>query len=164
VLRHRLFALVVLPAALSVALVQPAATGLAAQVVGPTVSANNLVDQDHNLSFSSNKQNETSVTRDPVTGILIAGANDEIGEGPCPGTAVAGASPCPFQKGVGVSGYYRSTDGKTWTGGILPGTPGRASGGDPSLEDLPKLYKVIDEEMNRQSSEAVARKRAAKGK
>jgi hypothetical protein len=137
VLRHRLFAFFVLPTALSVVLIQPATAGLAAQTPGPSVLGNSLVDQDHNLSFSSNKQNETSVTRDPVSGVLVAGANDEIGEGPCPGTAVAGASPCPFQKGVGVSGYYRSIDGKTWTGGILRGTPGRASGGDPSLDNGP---------------------------
>ena len=136
-LRHRLFALVVLPTALSIGLVQPAGTGLAAGASAPSAPANNLVDQDHNLTFSSNKQNETSVTRDPVTGYLVAGANDEIGEGPCPGTTVAGASPCPFQKGVGVSGYYRSADGQSWTGGILPGTPGRYSGGDPSLDNGP---------------------------
>jgi hypothetical protein len=137
VLRHRLFALVVLPTALSIGLVQPAGTGLAAGASASSAPANNLVDQDHNLTFSSNKQNETSVTRDPVTGYLVAGANDEIGEGPCPGTTVAGASPCPFQKGVGVSGYYRSADGQSWTGGILPGTPGRYSGGDPSLDNGP---------------------------
>lgn len=137
-IRHRLFALAVLPAALAIALVQPATAGLAAQPTGPSVSGNSLVDQDHGLSFSSNKQNETSVTRDPLNGYLVAGANDEIGEGPCPGTTVAGASPCPFQKGVGVSGYYRSSDGVSWTGGILPGTPGRVSGGDPSLDNGPR--------------------------
>lgn len=136
-LRHRLLSLAVLPAALAFGLAQPLATSLAAGPTGPAVSGNNLVDQDHNLNFSSNKQNETAITRDPVTGVLVAGANDEIGEGPCPGTTAPGASPCPFVRGVGVSGYYRSTDGKSWSGGILPGTPGRASGGDPSLDNGP---------------------------
>ncbi|HVH65274.1 MAG TPA: sialidase family protein [Candidatus Acidoferrum sp.] len=36
---------------------------------------------------------------------------------------------------MGVSAFYRSTDnGASWTGGILPGTVGRSSGGDPSLD------------------------------
>ncbi len=43
----------------------------------PTVAGNFLVDQDNNLAFSQNKQNEPAITRDPFTGILIAGANDE---------------------------------------------------------------------------------------
>ena len=137
-LRQRLFALVVLPTAFALGLVQPATASLAAPPSGPSVSGNNLVDQDHNLAFSSNKQNETSITRDPVSGVLVAGANDEIQEPPCPGTTVPGASPCPFKKGVGVSGFYRSADGQNWTGGILPGTPGRVSGGDPSLDNGPR--------------------------
>ena len=136
-LKRRLLSVAVLPIAIAVGLVQPITPALA-KPTGPSVSGNILVDQDHGLSFSSNKQNETAITRDPVTGALVAGANDEIHEGPCPGTTVPGASPCPFVRGVGVSGYYRSVDGKTWTGGILPGTPGRASGGDPSLDNGPR--------------------------
>ena len=136
-LKRRLLSVAVVPIAIAVGLVQPITPALA-KPTGPSVSGNILVDQDHGLSFSSNKQNETSITRDPVTGALVAGANDEINEGPCPGTTVPGASPCPFVRGVGVSGYYRSVDGKTWTGGILPGTPGRASGGDPSLDNGPR--------------------------
>ena len=136
-LKRRLLSVAVLPIAIAVGLVQPITPALA-KPTGPSVSGNILVDQDQGLSFSSNKQNETSITRDPVTGVLVAGANDEINEGPCPGTTVPGASPCPFVRGVGVSGYYRSVDGKTWTGGILPGTPGRASGGDPSLDNGPR--------------------------
>ena len=136
-LKRRLLSVAVVPIAIAVGLVQPITPALA-KPTGPSVSGNILVDQDQGLSFSSNKQNETSITRDPVTGVLVAGANDEINEGPCPGTTVPGASPCPFVRGVGVSGYYRSVDGKTWTGGILPGTPGRASGGDPSLDNGPR--------------------------
>jgi hypothetical protein len=99
------------------------------------------VDQDHGLQFSQNKQNEPAITRDPLTGVLIAGANDEIEQPLCPGTTVPLASPCPFAPGVPTSAYYRSTDdGKTWTGGFLPGfgTIGRVSGGDPSLDYGPR--------------------------
>ena len=103
----------------------------------PTVAGNFLVDQDNNLAFSQNKQNEPAITRDPFTGILIAGANDEIQEPLCPGTTVPLASPCPFAPGIPISAYYRSTDnGQTWSGNFLPGfnTIGRVSGGDPSLD------------------------------
>jgi hypothetical protein len=114
----------------------------AAQASTPTVVGNFLVDQDHNLQFSQNKQNEPAITRDPITGILIAGANDELMEPLCPGTTIPLASPCPFGPGVPISAYYRSTDnGKTWTGAFLPGfnTIGRVSGGDPSLDYGPRL-------------------------
>jgi hypothetical protein len=112
----------------------------AAQAAPPTIS-NFLVDQDHNLPFSQNKQNEPAITRDPLTGVLIAGANDEIEQPLCPGTTTPLASPCPFAPGVPTSAFYRSTDGKTWTGGFLPGfdTIGRVSGGDPSLDYGPRL-------------------------
>ena len=100
------------------------------------------MDQDHGLQFSQNKQNEPAITRDPQTGVLIAGANDEIGQPLCPGTTIPLASPCPFAPGVPTSAYYRSTDnGKTWCGAFLPGfdTIGRVSGGDPSLDYGPRL-------------------------
>ena len=108
----------------------------AGATTGPTVGGNNLVDLDHGLAFSQNKQNEQSITRDPVSGVLVAGANDEIGQPLCPGTTAPLASPCPFAPGVPTSGFYRSTDGGiTWSGGYLPGfdSIGRTSGGDPSL-------------------------------
>ncbi len=108
----------------------------------PLTTGNFLVDQDHNLQFSLNKQNEPAITRDPLSGVLIAGANDEIKEPLCPGTTIPLASPCPFKPGVPISAYYRSTDnGMTWTGDFLPGfnTIGRASGGDPSLDYGPRL-------------------------
>jgi hypothetical protein len=109
---------------------------------GPTVGANHLVDLDHGLLFPQNKQNEPSITRDPLTGVLVAGANEEIGQPLCAGTTAPLSSPCPFNPGVSTSGYYRSTDGgSTWTGAYLPGfdTIGRASGGDPSLDFGPRL-------------------------
>jgi hypothetical protein len=112
----------------------------AARAHAASVAANVLVDQDHNLQFSDNKQNEPAITRDPFTGALIAGANDEIDEALCPGTATPLASPCPFTPGVGVNGVYRSIDGGlTWTGGTLPGTSSYVGGGDPSLDYGPAL-------------------------
>lgn len=108
----------------------------------PKVVGNFLVDQDHNLAFSQNKQNEPAITRDPLTGVLIAGANDEIGNNLCSGTTTPLTSPCPFTPGAPTSAFYRSTNGgQSWTGGYLPGfdTIGRVSGGDPSLDYGPRL-------------------------
>ncbi len=121
------------------ALINPASAAPSGQ---PTVVGNFLVDQDHNLPFSQNKQNEPAITRDPQTGVLIAGANDELEQPLCHSTTTPLASPCPFGPGVPISAYYRSTDnGKTWSGDFLPGfsTIGRASGGDPSLDYGPRL-------------------------
>src|SRR5438105_4920317 len=44
----------------------------------PRRGTNVLVDLDHGLQFPDNKQNEPDITRDPGTGVLVAGANDEI--------------------------------------------------------------------------------------
>ena len=63
---------------LFVALVAALVLTGAAAGAGPSVSGNVLVDLDHGLPFPQNKQNEPSITRDPATGVLIAGANDEI--------------------------------------------------------------------------------------
>jgi hypothetical protein len=104
---------------------------------GPTVLNNVLVDVDHGASFPQSKQNEPAITRDPLTGTLIAGANDESLEPLCRGTTVPLTSPCPFLAGVPISFYYRSTDGgRSWIGAPLPGFDaiGRASGGDPGLD------------------------------
>ena len=46
----------------------------------PSVAFNANVDQDHNALFPQNKQNEPAITQDPSSGVLIAGANDEIDE------------------------------------------------------------------------------------
>ena len=104
---------------------------------GPNAGTNQLVDLDHGLAFSQNKQNEPAITRDPQTGVLVAGANDEIGQPPCQTPSAARTSPCPFAPGVPTSAFYRSVDGGTsWAGGYLPGFDhiGRTSGGDPSLD------------------------------
>jgi hypothetical protein len=116
-----------------------AATASAAR--GPSVVANVNVDLDHGFAFPQNKQNEPAITRDPVTGALVAGANDEISLDPCPGTTAPLSSPCPFTPGRPISAYYRSTNGgQSWTGGYLPGfdTIGRLSGGDPTLDYGPR--------------------------
>ena len=108
----------------------------------PRVVSTVNVDFDRGLAFPRNKQNEPSITRDPLTGAVIAGANDEFSLSLCPGTATPLASPCPFTPGEPTSAYYRSTDnGKSWSGGYLPGFDaiGRLSGGDPSLDVGPRL-------------------------
>ena len=107
----------------------------------PSIGANHLVDLDHGLLFPQNKQNEPSITRNPISGVLVAGANEEIGQPLCPGTTTPLSSPCPFKPGVPTSGYYRSTNnGATWTGAYLPGfnAIGKTSGGDPSLDFGPR--------------------------
>src|SRR5690348_10427321 len=84
-----------------------------ASAAGPSVSGNFLVDLDHGLEFSQNKQNEPAITRDPVSGALIAGANDELSQPLCPGTTAPLGSPCPFAPGAPTSAYYFSTDNGT---------------------------------------------------
>ncbi len=121
-----------------VALIVPAPAQAAA---GPTPGANNLVDLDHSLLFPKDKQNEPAITRNPLTGVLVAGANDELSQPLCPGTTAPLSSPCPFKPGAPTSAFYRSADGgATWAGGYLPGfdTIGRTSGGDPSLDFGPR--------------------------
>jgi hypothetical protein len=108
---------------------------------GPTVGPNHLVDLDRGALFPQNKQNEPSITRDPLNGALIVGANDELSLDLCSGTTTPLSSPCPFTPGRPISAFYRSLDGGvTWTGGYLPGfeTIHRLSGGDPSLDVGPR--------------------------
>jgi len=64
----------------------------------PTVAGNFLVDQDQNLQFPQNKQNEPAITRDPLTGMLIVGANDELEQPPWHNH--------PWQTGVRVYDNY----------------------------------------------------------
>src|SRR5690242_10258866 len=124
--------LAALPLALALAL-----TGTA---LGAPAVPNVDLDLDHGLSFSQNKQNEPSITRDPLTGALIAGANDELSQQPCTGTSVPLDTPCPFTPGAPISAFYTSRDGNAWSGDYLPGFAaiGRASGGDPSLDVGPR--------------------------
>src|SRR5712691_2306119 len=73
-------------------------------------------------NFPQNKQNEPSIIRDPATGALIAGSNDEIDEPLCTGSGTAGSpGSCPFVPGVGNSGVYVSTNGgQGWTQPAFP--------------------------------------------
>src|SRR2546430_16805768 len=115
----------------------PPLAGDAGSRQGPSVSANSLVDLDHNRAFPQNKQNEPAITRDPLTGVLVAGANDEL-DNPLRHDATAAlASPCPLATGEQISAFYVSRDnGANWRGGFPPGhdNPGlrRAAAGDPS--------------------------------
>src|SRR3989454_7158817 len=107
----------------------------------PTVVANVNIDFDHGALFPQNKQNEPSITRDPLTGARIAGANAEVSLDLCRGTTAPLATPCPFTPGRQSSAFYPSIHGgTTWTGGYLPGfaTIHRPSGGDPSLDVGPR--------------------------
>src|SRR5260370_5103793 len=92
-LRH--LSLALLPLATVVALIQPLG-GEASTRQGPSVSANSLVDLDHNRQFPQNTQNEPAITPDPPTGVLVAGANDELDHPLFKGTTPALTSPCPF--------------------------------------------------------------------
>lgn len=81
---------------------------------GGTINGTAAVD-----TFSRNKQNEPSIARDPRTGFLIAGSNDNIDEPLCSGAGTA-ASPasCAFAANVGISGVYFSSaisGGASWT-------------------------------------------------
>jgi hypothetical protein len=126
------------------ALAQPVAGTATSAQSGLAVSGNSLVDLDRGLQFPQNKQNEPAITRDPSTGVLIAGANDELDNPLCHDATAPLTSPCPFQKGEMISAYYISkNNGAMWSGGYLPGYGangiGRASGGDPSLDYGPRL-------------------------
>jgi hypothetical protein len=79
---------------------------------GGTIAGQAAVD-----TFSRNKQNEPTIVRDPLTGVLVAGSNDEIDEPLCSGVGTA-ASPgsCPLASNVGISGaYFSTTNGAAWT-------------------------------------------------
>ena len=144
--------------AAAAALTLPNAAGAAG---GPTVAFNSRVNMTAPTApagqvdnFSSNKQNEPTIARDPANGDLIAGSNDNIDEPQCTGAGTA-ASPgsCPFVAGVGISGVYVSHDGAaTWTQPsfanqcgktihTLPGycQHGLESFGDPVLTVGPRL-------------------------
>ncbi|GAA2199537.1 sialidase family protein [Sinomonas flava] len=94
--------------------------------------------------FPQNKQNEPSIARDPVSGTLIAGVNEEIDMAPCTQKA-SGAGSCPFTPGVGSSGVYFSTDnGTSWVQPTYTGysaRSGTAAAGGP-IGTLPNYYEA----------------------
>jgi len=106
----RRLSLVLLPIAGGLALIQPVAGTATAPSGRPSVSEN-LVDLDHNLKFPQNKQNEPAITRDPVTGVLVAGANDELDNPLCHDPTAPLSSPCPFATGEQISAFYVSGNG-----------------------------------------------------
>ncbi len=116
-------------------------TQLAHAAPGPRVAGNFLVDQDHDRPFPQNASYEPALTRDPLTGVLIAAAIDGLQQQPCTGTTKPLTSPCPFKPGSQSLASYRSTDnGRTWTGAFLPGFPsiGENATSDPSLDYGPR--------------------------
>ncbi len=114
-----------LPLALSIAGVAVGAGGAASdsQANRPQVAGGQVSDT---VPFPTNKQNEPTIARNPLTGRFIAGSNDEQRQPPCgPGPyrgSSAPANDCSFFPNVGTTPVYTSPDGLVWTNrGMLPG-------------------------------------------
>jgi len=119
----------------------PAGTVLFNSLVNTAVPAGGTSDGQTAVdSFPQNKQNEPSIALDPLTGTLIAGANDEIDEPLCTGAGTS-ASPgvCPFAANVGTSGVYVSTTGgASWTQpSFTESAPGTGSCQGRTIHTLP---------------------------
>src|SRR6267378_6853896 len=81
--------------------------------VTPTAGDVNVSNGSPPAPFSQNKQNEPAMAIDARhPNIVVAGPNDEIDEEAC---NAGKDSTCLFTNGVGVSGFYFSSDsGRTW--------------------------------------------------
>src|SRR3979411_837054 len=86
--------------------------GATASAAGTGTEAN-LTSGSPTTPFSQNKQNEPAMAIDAhATNIVVAGSNDEIDMEAC---NAGDPTRCPFTPGVGVSGFYFSSDsGKHW--------------------------------------------------
>jgi hypothetical protein len=94
--------------------------------------------------FPQNKQIEPTIARDPVSGVLIAGAIDFIDNEPCSQQS-DGSGSCPFTNGVGDAGVYFSLDnGSSWIQPTYTGysaRTGTAVAGGP-IGTLPRYYEA----------------------
>jgi len=123
-----------------------------ASAAAPDVAVNGTPSGSPTGPFSQNKQNEPAMAIDANhTNIVVAGSNDEIDEEAC---NAGDDTICPFTAGVGVSGFYFSSDsGHTWkqptyTGFTARGCTGVVGNTDPdcvpaagSIGTLPWYYE-----------------------
>src|SRR5438034_10099779 len=107
-MRHRILVVPAFAAALAVsAIALAASSGSGVQANEPQVATDPT--SDATARFPTNKQNEPSITVNPVNAqYLVAGSNDEqlqpaCGPGPVRGAASA-RSDCSFFPGVGTDG------------------------------------------------------------
>lgn len=114
-----------LPALTALAVVVPAGSAAAAPTLVSDLQANSpqvagMPASDATAVFPTNKQNETTIARNPADGTFLAGSNDEQEQPPCgPGPVrgpAAEPSDCSFFPGVGTNGVYRRLAGAAgWT-------------------------------------------------
>ncbi|HVC33054.1 MAG TPA: sialidase family protein [Chloroflexota bacterium] len=86
---------------------------LAASASASTTGDVNVTSGSPPSPFSQNKQNEPAMAIDANhPNIVVAGSNDQIDEEAC---NAGNDTSCPFTPGVGVSGFYYSSDsGHSW--------------------------------------------------